>query len=136
MKQYHFGHNGCDAGSTFSPSLLDLKPCWMPSFPGLHRIPPARCPKALSACTSGTQRDTRPFTSKPGGRSMTAGLADQIREEIAATKEAIEEQKAYARKNVQNVAAETEVAQRLRALHTRLDELERNLMHVSDVKAQ
>jgi hypothetical protein len=67
---------------------------------------------------------------------MTAGLADQIREEIAATKEAIEEQKAYARKNVQNVAAETEVAQRLRALHTRLDELERNLMHVSDVKAQ
>ena len=67
---------------------------------------------------------------------MTAGLADRIRQEIAATKEAIEEQKAHARKNVQNVAVEEEVAQRLRALHTRLDELERNLMQVSDLKMQ
>jgi hypothetical protein len=67
---------------------------------------------------------------------MTAALADQIRKEIAATKEAIEEQKAHARKNVQNVAAEAEVAQRLRALHTRLDELERNLMRASDLKMQ
>jgi len=67
---------------------------------------------------------------------MTERLADQIRKEIAATKKAIEEQKAHARRNVQNVAAEAEVAQRLRALHTRLAELERNLTQVSDLKMQ
>jgi hypothetical protein len=67
---------------------------------------------------------------------MTEGLADRIREEIATTKEAIEEQKAHARKNVQNVAAAAEIAQRLRALHTRLAELERNLMQASDLKMQ
>lgn len=65
---------------------------------------------------------------------MTEALADQIRKEIAVTNEAIEEQKARARRNVQNVAAEAEVAQRLRALHIRLAELERNLMQVSDSK--
>lgn len=67
---------------------------------------------------------------------MTEELADRIRKEIAATKEAIEEQKAHARRNVQNVAAEAEVAQRLRALHTRLVELERNLEQASDLKMQ
>lgn len=67
---------------------------------------------------------------------MTERLADQIRKEIAATKKAIEEQKAYARRNVQNVAAEADVAQRLRALHTRLEELERNLMQAPDLKMQ
>lgn len=67
---------------------------------------------------------------------MTEGLADQIRKEIAATKQAIEEQKAHARRNVQNVAVEAEVAQRLRALHTRLAELERNYIQVSDLKIQ
>ena len=67
---------------------------------------------------------------------MTEGLADQIRKEIAATKEAIEEQKAHARRNVQNVAVAAEVAQRLRALHTRLSELERNLTQASELKIQ
>lgn len=67
---------------------------------------------------------------------MTERLADQIRKEIAATKQAIDEAKAHARKNVQNVAAEAEVLQRLRALHTRLTELERNLEQVSDLKMQ
>ncbi|HWE77189.1 MAG TPA: hypothetical protein VG270_01600 [Pseudolabrys sp.] len=67
---------------------------------------------------------------------MSAGLADQIRKEIAATKKAIEEQKAHARRNVQNVAVEAEVAQRLRALHTRLSELERNLQQTADLKMQ
>jgi hypothetical protein len=67
---------------------------------------------------------------------MSAGLADQIRKEIAATKKAIEEQKAHARRNVQNVAVEAEVAQRLRALHTRLSELERNLQQTADFKMQ
>jgi hypothetical protein len=67
---------------------------------------------------------------------MSEELADQIRNEIAATKEAIEEQKAHARRNVQNVAVEAEVTQRLRALHTRLAELERNLKQVSDLKMQ
>jgi len=67
---------------------------------------------------------------------MTEGLADQIRKKIAATKQAIEEQKAHARRNVQNVAVEAEVAQRLRALHTRLAELERNYIQVSDLKIQ
>jgi hypothetical protein len=67
---------------------------------------------------------------------MTEELADRIREEIAATKTAIEEQKAQARKNVQNVAAAPEITQRLRALHTRLAELERNLTQASDLKMQ
>lgn len=67
---------------------------------------------------------------------MTEGLADRIRKEIAATKGAIEEQKAYARRNVQNVALAAEAAQRLRALHTRLSELERNLSQVADLKIQ
>jgi hypothetical protein len=67
---------------------------------------------------------------------MTEALTDQIRKEIAATTEAIEEQKAHARRNVQNVAVEAEVVQRLRALHTRLAELERNLEQASDLKMQ
>ncbi|HXD43560.1 MAG TPA: hypothetical protein VN655_00375 [Pseudolabrys sp.] len=58
---------------------------------------------------------------------MPTEIADQIRNEIAAVRGEIEEQKALAKRNVQNVAVESEIAQRLRALHVRLDELERNL---------
>ena len=58
---------------------------------------------------------------------MPTEIADQSRNEIAAVRGEIEEQKALAKRNVQNVAVESEIAQRLRALHVRLDELERNL---------
>jgi chromosome segregation ATPase len=58
---------------------------------------------------------------------MSSGLADQIRSEIETVRSAIEEQKSLAKRHVENVAVETEITQRLRALHTRLRELERNL---------
>ena len=58
---------------------------------------------------------------------MSSGLADRIRSEIETVRGEIEEQKSLARRHVENAAMETEVAQRLRALHTRLEELERNL---------
>lgn len=58
---------------------------------------------------------------------MSPQLADRIRNEIAVVHGEIEAQKALAKRHVQNVAVESEIAQRMRALHTRLDELERNL---------
>ena len=58
---------------------------------------------------------------------MSPQLADRIRNEIALVREEIESQKALARRHVQNDAVEAEIAQRMRALHTRLKELERNL---------
>lgn len=62
---------------------------------------------------------------------MPTEIADQIRNEIEAVRGEIEEQKALAKRNVRNVAVELEIAQRLRALHVRLDELERNLEQIS-----
>src|SRR5690348_14393137 len=67
------------------------------------------------------------FFRHPQEKAMPTEIADQIRNEIAAVRGEIEEQKALAKRNVQNVAVESEIAQRLRALHVRLDELERNL---------
>lgn len=61
---------------------------------------------------------------------MQTEIADRIRNEIAAVRGEIEEQKALAKRNVQNTAVESEIAQRLRALHTRLDELQRNLEQI------
>jgi hypothetical protein len=61
---------------------------------------------------------------------MQTEIADRIRNEIAAVRGEIEEQKALAKRNVQNAAVESEIAQRLRALHTRLDELQRNLEQI------
>lgn len=58
---------------------------------------------------------------------MAAELAERIRSEIDVVRGRIEEEKALARRHVQNIAVEAEIAQRLRALHTRLEELERNL---------
>jgi hypothetical protein len=58
---------------------------------------------------------------------MSLGLADRIQSEIETLRGEIEEQKMLAKRHVQNVAIETQIAQRLRALHTRLAELERNL---------
>jgi hypothetical protein len=58
---------------------------------------------------------------------MSSGLADRIQSEIDTVRGEIEEQKALAKRHVQDVAIETQIAQRLRALHTRLEELERNL---------
>ena len=58
---------------------------------------------------------------------MSSDLADRIRSEIAVVREEIESERARAKRHVDNVAVEAEIAQRLRALHTRLDELERNL---------
>lgn len=58
---------------------------------------------------------------------MSSGLADRIRTEIEAVRNEVEEQKLLAKRHVQNAAIESQIAQRLRALHTRLEELERNL---------
>jgi hypothetical protein len=58
---------------------------------------------------------------------MSSGLADRIRSEIETVRGEIDEQKSLARRHVQNPAIETQIAQRLRALHTRLEGLERNL---------
>ena len=58
---------------------------------------------------------------------MPDDLADRIKTEIAAIRGEMEEERARAKRHVDNVAVEAEIAQRLRALHTRLDELERNL---------
>jgi hypothetical protein len=58
---------------------------------------------------------------------MASDLAERIQTEITAVREEIEAERARAKRNVENVAAEAEIAQRLRALRTRLDELERNL---------
>lgn len=63
---------------------------------------------------------------------MSSGLADRIRSEIETVRRKIEEQKSLARRHVQNVAVESEIAQRLRALYTRLQELERNLQQCPD----
>lgn len=63
---------------------------------------------------------------------MSSGLADRIRSEIETVHREIEEQKSLARRHVQNVAVESEIAQRLRALYTRLQELERNLQQCAD----
>jgi polyhydroxyalkanoate synthesis regulator phasin len=60
---------------------------------------------------------------------MSPQLADRIRNEIAVVRGEIDAQKALAKRHVQNVAVESEIAQRMRALHTRLEELERNLQH-------
>jgi hypothetical protein len=58
---------------------------------------------------------------------MSKELADRIRTEIAALRGEIGAERSRARRHVDNVAVEAEIAQRLRALRTRLDELERNL---------
>jgi hypothetical protein len=58
---------------------------------------------------------------------MSSDLADRIRSEIAVVREEIESERVRAKRHVDNVAVEAEIAQRLRALRTRLDELERNL---------
>lgn len=58
---------------------------------------------------------------------MSSPLAEQIQREIETVHSEIAEQKSLAKRHVENVAIETEIAQRLRALHTRLQELERNL---------
>ena len=58
---------------------------------------------------------------------MSSGLADRIQSEIETVRGEIDEQKTLAKRHVQNVAIETQITQRLRALHTRLEELERNL---------
>ncbi|MGN6572002.1 MAG: hypothetical protein ACTHLO_11365 [Pseudolabrys sp.] len=58
---------------------------------------------------------------------MSSDLADRIRTEIAAVRDEIDAERARAKRHVDNVAVESEIAQRLRALRTRLDELERNL---------
>lgn len=62
---------------------------------------------------------------------MQANIADQIRNEIAAVRGEMEKQKALAKRNVQNAAVESAITQRLRALRTRLEELERNLEQFS-----
>ena len=58
---------------------------------------------------------------------MSSDLADRIRTEIASLRDEMETERVRAKRHVENVAVEAEIAQRLRALHTRLDELERNL---------
>lgn len=58
---------------------------------------------------------------------MSGDLADRIRTEIEAVREEMESERARAKRHVDNAAVEAEIAQRLRALRTRLDELERNL---------
>jgi hypothetical protein len=58
---------------------------------------------------------------------MATELADRIRTEIASVRQEIEAERGRAKRHVDNVAVESEIAQRLRALHTRLEELERNL---------
>jgi hypothetical protein len=62
---------------------------------------------------------------------MSSDLADRIQTEITAVREEIESERTRAKRHVENVAVEAEIAQRLRALHTRLDELERNLEQCS-----
>ena len=58
---------------------------------------------------------------------MSGDLADRIRTEIEAVRDEMESERARAKRHVDNAAVEAEIAQRLRALRTRLDELERNL---------
>ena len=58
---------------------------------------------------------------------MADALADRIRTEISTVRGEIEAERARAKRHVDNVAVESEIAQRLRALRTRLEELERNL---------
>jgi len=58
---------------------------------------------------------------------MSTELADRIRSEITTVQGEIDAERSRARRHVDNVAVEAEIVQRLRALRTRLDELERNL---------
>ena len=81
----------------------------------------------LTGVAERTRRHDR-SCGAPGRReTMSTDLADRIRTEIAALRSEIEAERVRAKRNVENVAAEAEIAQRLRALRTRLDELERNL---------
>lgn len=67
---------------------------------------------------------------------MSTELAERIRTEIAAVRDEIDAERSRARRHADNVAAEAEITQRLRALRTRLDELERNLQQCGSSNSQ
>jgi hypothetical protein len=78
----------------------------------------------LSPPADGTRCRLLPFCPC---REKDTIYAERIQEETSALRGRLKEQKALAGPHVDNPAVETRIAQRLRALHTRREEPERNL---------